>query len=420
MKVPLYRVALLTFFVFGMIFLELPDVRFGGMRLNTPIFSLIALYCIVLSIPNLIANSKAMLKPQNYFFIAYCVWISISASWAPDPQDSILQSAAIMLCAVGALAFADFPVSLTLKVLLAFCVGVALLSWVVAFGLPSVGLQSTSFWRLRGIMAHTQRLALLMIVGLLCISAARARGDVFRSKSTLLFLGVTGLLLLTLLATKTRAFTTFAIIICGFTFYLTLQRWLKVAYAALVVAVGGLLVAAPTLLEGAYERQGSNSETLSGRTTIWAGAWEMIKQQPIQGYGFASFREAGTNRFFANYVAPHAHNTWINATFETGFIGSILLTLFMLSLVYVEFRRYGRERVPSYSLVLMLFCVICGLTGVLLGTKITTPFAILLLVSMQTPAIVTPKPVYRNARRNLRPKFRMPEPSRPFLDGPEK
>ncbi len=135
-------------------------------------------------------------------------------------------------------------------------------------------------------------------------------------------------------------------------------------------------------LLGLVGREGSNTATLTGRTTIWDSTLQLIPDHPWIGHGFGTFYSPLTRDFFSSgYIAPHAHNTWLNALFETGAVGTALLSLFLLAgLLWGG----GAHRTNIYAWPLALFVTLCGLTGVVFGGKLSTLWVIVAAMLAQS------------------------------------
>jgi hypothetical protein len=104
--------------------------------------------------------------------------------------------------------------------------------------------------------------------------------------------------------------------------------------------------------------------SFTGRTTIWAFAIEMIQRHPILGWGYQSFWLVGPDApsivEAPGWVAtmPHAHNGYLDTMLETGFVGLVILLLFILATVHGIGRIAGREpRRAWLSLTLALFII---------------------------------------------------------------
>jgi len=261
---------------------------------------------------------------------------------------------------------------------------VAILSWPVALIFPSFGTSRPfNMWRLQGIMIYCQPLSLFMSLAGLCLVLARFRGELDIKFQDRRFWFVALLIGATALATKARAFTTFAIVALVVTFYVSFSRKAKIALVLFVAAVIFFIATHPQILIDIYQRGGAEDLTLSGRVGIWISSLAKIRHRPWLGYGFASFSPQLVGNFFSDYVPPHAHNTWIQAAFETGIIGAILVTIFMGTIVVTGILYYRRYHKPNYSLVLMIFAAFCGLTGVVFGYKLVPSAGLILLLAVQ-------------------------------------
>lgn len=70
--------------------------------------------------------------------------------------------------------------------------------------------------------------------------------------------------------------------------------------------------------------EGSNLETLTGRTYIWTQSLDLAMEKPWLGHGFDSFRWVFPP--FENFQPWHAHNELIQQLFTYGLVGIILVT----------------------------------------------------------------------------------------------
>jgi exopolysaccharide production protein ExoQ len=105
--------------------------------------------------------------------------------------------------------------------------------------------------------------------------------------------------------------------------------------------------------------------TLTGRTTIWAFASDMIERRPLLGWGYQSFwlvgPEAPSVREAPGFVAlmPHAHNGYLDTVLQTGFVGLALLGLMIFSSTHAVGRLVNEQpRRAWLALSLLLFTVL--------------------------------------------------------------
>ncbi len=98
--------------------------------------------------------------------------------------------------------------------------------------------------------------------------------------------------------------------------------------------------------------------TLDGRTDVWAYAVSLIKEQPIQGCGYYSSRFYLMNLFS---WAGDAHNSFLEATLSTGFVGLGILLVYTAQVFRLMWTR-------GYSFLagVVLLCYLEGLMEALL------------------------------------------------------
>ena len=372
----LARRSTLYIFVACAVILELIPFRWGDVRLNVLLFCLGCLFVITVRIKYL-ARRVRMCKGPALFIILYAMYLLLSAAWSDVGLASAIDALPIILCCAAALALADYRSEDSAEAFLKIAVLICLLSWLLALVRPDVAAFLGPGWRLNGVMSHPQRLTLALGLALLMLITLYLRAP---TKSLpiarMVLLGLP--LALTLLAAQARAFTTFLLIVAAF----SLARRFR-ARGRFLCILAALFVAASVSyvqpdIASVYAREDSNTETLSGRTTIWAGTYELAWERPMLGSGFGSFLSERTASFFSSYVAPHAHNDALNIFYESGIIGLILIMCFVLT----ASASLGFHRNRFFAPIL-LFVLLCGSTGVLIGGKISTPFAIVVLITFQ-------------------------------------
>lgn len=199
----------------------------------------------------------------------------------------------------------------------------------------------------------------------------------FREKMRVLFF------LITLLATKTRFFTTIILAAAATLYYSKVSPAIKFLFVATAIAATCFIVFESNFISNLYDRGESKDETLSGRTTIWVKSIGMINAKLWAGYGFSTFYSDLTSWFFSDYIAPHAHNTWINAAFETGIIGAGLMTIALLTGITAYIRIYLRDKVLPTGALIWVVVILGGAMGVIYGGKINPFVGITLLLLMQ-------------------------------------
>jgi O-antigen ligase len=110
---------------------------------------------------------------------------------------------------------------------------------------------------------------------------------------------------------------------------------------------------------------------------------ELAQDQHWTGYGYASFPSEPFERYWRYYSPPSAHNTFLQAYFETGLVGLSLVlgvTLMMLfSGLYISLTM-GRI---SYSFFVGLYVILAGVLDTVLAGKLTILCTMMLLIAGQ-------------------------------------
>jgi O-antigen ligase len=287
----------------------------------------------------------------------------LSAAWSPVP----LYTAA---CAIGLLAYLgfaclvarEFDERTVLRTMIWGLVGFIGVTWATAAAFPDFAwlppYGDKPVYRLQGASGHPNVLAKQIAVFLLLVIAARGRGYLGRRTGW----GLLGLGLVTLLATNSRT-ALLAFLVAWGLVELRSRRLLLLAVVAGMILLGLVMLAGSTglLLNleeilGSASRTGDASEvlTLTGRTELWGFVWEKIMQSPLIGYGFNAFEAIASREWYgAEDASVGAHNTFLQALFTLGFLGSAPLIAAYVILIHRLVTRPNplRDLFTSYLLV---------------------------------------------------------------------
>lgn len=99
-----------------------------------------------------------------------------------------------------------------------------------------------------------------------------------------------------------------------------------------------------------YFNAGSNASNLSGRTTIWAVAWQHICEHPFIGNGFL-FTGNYLPWLRAIYGVPHAHNIYLQILVTTGSVGLLLYTYLIYKFVKIFIIKVGKKRTSLMAIL---------------------------------------------------------------------
>lgn len=98
--------------------------------------------------------------------------------------------------------------------------------------------------------------------------------------------------------------------------------------------------------------------SLSGRTELWAAAFEKIIEKPWLGHGFQAFWiDNGAATYIwklVKYKPPHAHNGYINVALDLGLIGFLLFVSNLL-LTYINSVRWSKVVSKTWGLFPLIY-----------------------------------------------------------------
>ena len=170
------------------------------------------------------------------------------------------------------------------------------------------------------------------------------------------------MLLIFLTGSKT-ALILFLVIVLLLPLYKAL-RWNTTKIIPLVITlvlIGGSLA---VLVMGNWENLLASigrEPTLSGRTTLWEVAIELIAKRPWLGYGYQGFwQEGGAAEIIwkaEGYKPPHAHNGFVNMALDLGLVGLFLFlsTIAVTFLRSIAWLRTGKTTVELWPIFYITF-----------------------------------------------------------------
>jgi O-antigen ligase len=100
------------------------------------------------------------------------------------------------------------------------------------------------------------------------------------------------------------------------------------AIVAIIIIFGIVAVFTGGSNVGFFASTAGRDTTLTGRTAIWAALLPVAMQRPFLGGGFGSFWTSRTKEVFGEV---EAHNGYLEVLLETGFVGILLISIFLLS-----------------------------------------------------------------------------------------
>lgn len=321
--------------------------------------------------------------PTKYYSM-YIGWIILSLIWADNYVESMSAVIGILFIYLFIIGYRRINTEVVSHCFIVISLVIAIISWLILFLSYDYAVDNESIFRLKGVMTHSQRLALLASIGMiLSLIKMLNRSDVSIKKNYLYSISFL-FLFITLVSTQTRAFTTVAILVCVLIYMKSINLRAKIIFIYLFILVSFVLGSA--LFEHYYSRGDSDIIELTGRLGLWNLTFEYILQKPILGYGFGSFKY--TILESRAWLPDQAHNMLIHSVFETGIIGVVLLLLFLMKSFQLSNKLENVSLMFNYTKYILLFIIIASLTGNLIGSTITIPYALLLLLIVRDQKMI--------------------------------
>lgn len=293
---------------------------------------------------------------------------------------------------------------------LGICIG----SILVAVLVPKIGLQhdgeTSGAWR--GLYPHKNMLGSWMVLGSLSAVAA-AFTDPARRRRRLVTLALCTFLLL---MCRSKGMLVCWMEVMGAASVFALARrgpvW-AVAAVWIAGAAGTVLGLLLAFDPGAILTALGKSETLTGRTDIWASVLRRISESPWLGYGFAAFWEKGSIpaevvKKETGWMVPNAHNGWLDLILQVGWIGvGVLVVVMLIALVGCIIR--SRARVDGYfGLLFLIYYVATSLSESVLELHNSLAWALFIAVFAfacgPSPERPADEPRYADPRRAKAPE----------------
>jgi O-antigen ligase len=200
--------------------------------------------------------------------------------------------------------------------------------------------------------------------GILAVVYLRRNRDISKS--------IAMLLMITMLATLFLAFgktEIIALAVAGVVYVLLVpgywrQKFTRIALMALAIVLA-LFFLSSKINEYTSKSGGSTAETLSGRTILWAEAYQQIASGPfVRGFGMMSFREIGPRTWSKTDEIGHAHDEFLTVWFNYGLVGVALVfgSYFALGYAALKSLKRGGGVVATLVLCAIVWSLVMGIT----------------------------------------------------------
>lgn len=269
-----------------------------------------------------------------------------SSFWSALPFVALKESFRVLLL-IGAAIAVGKTLSLDeiLYGLMYFCGTLTVISAVLAIAFPEYGLgvgMHSGAWV--GVFGHKNHFGRFCAFSGMVFSLSLLLGKGYKP---LLALFLLGLLVCTYLSRSTNSLILLLVIVLfiGISrFFHSMDDGLTRTTYLVWIGIAISLMVLATFIAGdhIYSIIGK-TEGLSGRSAIWEFAFKKFLDAPILGYGLGVFWS--THRFIVawgdSYVAPHAHNGYLELLLDGGLAGFSLVMFFYLAAIFKSSRAHG-------------------------------------------------------------------------------
>ncbi|AFZ35407.1 O-antigen polymerase [Stanieria cyanosphaera PCC 7437] len=273
----------------------------------------------------------------------------LSSLWSNVPGDTFSNSiVAWQTALVGVYLASCYTTKQQLKLLGIALIIVIIFNFIYTLLFPGLGIDSEvhiGAWQgafdQKNFLAQIAVLSSLVFL-FLCI--------IFRKYRYLTWTGLFLSFVMLLLSTSKTGLVVFLSIVGLLQFYRTL-RWRNPRSILILTLIGLFIASVVVLLIGNAElivTSLGKDITLSGRTELWNGVIDQIRQKPWLGYGRGGFwnSESNMSEIVGSYVAinflvPDAHNGFLDLTADLGIVG---LILFLCSFIFAFQRAFVYAR----------------------------------------------------------------------------
>ncbi|MGE2736468.1 O-antigen ligase family protein [Mycolicibacterium vaccae] len=362
------------------------SISLGLHFLNGPTANLLllaTLFALIVHKPA-VASTTTM-KAQDWAYIGYLVFIFMSALWSMSAPVTVFEAAPLVVPWVAALLLHQLPVDWVARVVVRFALAGALLAPLIMMLNQRLAYQpnsSTGAPELRGIFSHQLFFGafLTLALGLIAVAYLNGRVTYVVGRSVYARIFVVATLLLALGLSRTRLYVAVGVFCVVLTYLLAKsgsRRWLSLV---LLSAFGLVLYSTFGAIMRYLEGIGFDT-SLTGRTYVWGRTLSAITEDSrLLGHGFGTFELSDFDQLFGAYRPAHAHSSYVQAYFETGLVGLVLVLVLIGVQLGVAYRHSVESDRYSYSLFLVLYCAFGSLTGGLIyAGSLVTPFCLMML-----------------------------------------
>lgn len=265
-------------------------------------------------------------------FAPYCLFALVSAFWADDMKVSFRGSITLTMAWIAMpMVIHRLGVVRAVRLSLYFIGVVCILSMLLAVFVPSIGVhqasdlaQAAHAGRWRGLFAHKNGLGPWAAYGSIFLFT---HGRFMHANPLFLWFARIAAVCCLLFAGSATSQLMALIVLAGWIGLMGLRRYppklVGITFALASLGAGLFIFFFADLIFELINRD----STMTGRTGIWALAYEYIQESPWVGYGFLSTGGddfLGREKLFFDEAIPGPESGYLNLLMETGIVGAVL------------------------------------------------------------------------------------------------
>jgi O-antigen ligase len=322
-------------------------------------------------------------------FILIGVAALCSTAWSLDPGTTLRRAAVILgTTIIGVYCGASYSIAEFQRLLIKGILIMVAASAVVYLFRPELIIDPNHGGSIQGLTGAKnyfgEYMVLLVILALTCDTLPKPRV----SRFAICLLGIV-LLMGAHSATALLSLVPVVLLVLPVLIFLRRAPGLAIPMLAVILTLAVVIgsVAAPTM--GSLTAAVDRDSTLTGRSNVWAVAWQAIERRPALGYGFDAFWESKRGGLQyereLGWAVPHSHDGYLEMLLGLGVFGIMLLALAIGRTSKDALIYYWRSRgIPSlWPIAFVVALLLHAVTEADLVARHGLPYLVLIVLSIQ-------------------------------------
>jgi O-antigen ligase len=230
-------------------------------------------------------------------------------------------------------------------------------------------LQDESFFRLKGVFIHAQRLSIYSNISMALILLSYNIRNKLKLPTVYIIVFI-----LTIILSGARLFTTINLLTIILIWNI---KYARVRYATIILIplILFAIISQFDFLISLISRGTEDIVELTGRTRLWEDLIILIQQDPWLGRGFGYFKFNEIQ--YSNWIPPHGHNLWLHSSYETGIIGAMIITaILMVALI----KSFSLNKYKYISMYICIYILISSIFGIFIGYIVNPVYSLFLII----------------------------------------